>query len=63
MENRIRCLKWWKSLTAEQKEEKINQWKADTIYAEWSNNLIQASSSMIERVWEHEQIMLQIKNK
>lgn len=36
------------------KQEKINQWKVNTQYAEWSNTLIEASSSMVERIWEYE---------
>lgn len=55
MNKRVECLKWWRALTPEERTKKINEWKMNTAYAAWSNILIEASSSMIEKIWEYEQ--------
>lgn len=54
MNKRVESLKWWRALTPEERTKKIDEWKVNTKFYDWSNILIEASSSMIEKVWEYE---------
>jgi hypothetical protein len=54
MNHRVEALSWWRKLTPEERVKKINDWKVNTKFADWSHILIESSSSMIETIWRDE---------
>ena len=50
---REKALKWFRELTLSEREFFIEKWKQQTTHfaKSWSNNMISASSSMIERIY------------
>ena len=49
------ALDWWRSLSDEEKNDRIDVWKiyaVDDLRSKWSNDMIFSSTSTIETIWD-----------